>query len=185
MGCMSFSQELKELATASEGIDAGGCRRGVPHLHRETRALHHYGRLDSGSCINVRWVGPSSASASRVLLGARAALGISTLLAPRLTAKLFLLDPDDNPQLPVIFRMWGVRNLSIVAGMYAATGADRAQWGRIQVGAGALDLLAIATEWRRGAVPGPASAVMAASTVPATTLGVVLSFPRESEQPAP
>jgi hypothetical protein len=32
---MSFTQELKELAKASEGMDAGGCWREVLHLHRE------------------------------------------------------------------------------------------------------------------------------------------------------
>jgi hypothetical protein len=32
---MSFTQELKELAKASEGMDAGGCWREVIFLHRE------------------------------------------------------------------------------------------------------------------------------------------------------
>jgi hypothetical protein len=63
----------------------------------------------------------------RALLCARTALGVSTLLAPRLAAKAFFFDPDDNPQLPVMGRMWGIRNLSLVAGMYAATGANRAR----------------------------------------------------------
>jgi hypothetical protein len=35
MGRTSFTQELKELATASEGMDAGGCWREVLLLHRE------------------------------------------------------------------------------------------------------------------------------------------------------
>jgi len=42
-----------------------------------------------------------STPTGRVLLGARTALGISTLLAPRLAGTVFFLDPDDNPQLPV------------------------------------------------------------------------------------
>jgi len=67
----------------------------------------------------------------RALLGARTALGFSTLLAPRLAGQAFFLDPDDNPQLPVIGRMWGIHNLSLAAGMYAATGANRAQWWRL------------------------------------------------------
>ena len=100
-----------------------------------------------------------STPTGRALLGARTALGISTLLAPRLAGRAFFLDPDDNPQLPVIGRMWGIRNLSLAAGMYAATGANRAQWWRLQLAVDALDFVAIATEWRRGAVPGPAAAV--------------------------
>jgi hypothetical protein len=122
-----------------------------------------------------------STPTGRALLGARTALGISTLLAPRLAGKAFLLDPDDNPQLPVIARMWGVRNLSLAAGMYAATGGNRAQWWRLQPAVDALDFLAIATEWRRGTVPGPAAALMAGTALAATAFGA-LSVDGESEQ---
>ena len=55
--------------------------------------------------------------------------------------------------------MWGIRNLSLAAGMYAATDANRAQWWRLQVAVDALDFLVISAEWRRGAVPGTSAAV--------------------------
>ena len=122
-----------------------------------------------------------STRTGRALLGARTALGISTLLAPRIAGKAFFLDPDDNPQLPVIGRMWGIRNLSLAAGMYASTGANRAQWWRLQQAVDALDFLAIAAEWRRGAIPGPAAALMAGTALGATALGA-LSVGGESEQ---
>jgi hypothetical protein len=118
----------------------------------------------------------------RALFGARTALGVSTLLAPRIAGKAFLLDPSENPQLPVIGRMWGIRNLSLASGMYAATGPNRAQWWRLQVAVDALDFLAIATEWRRGAVSSPAAALMAGTALAATTLGL-LSVAGESKQP--
>ena len=123
-----------------------------------------------------------STPTGRALLGARTALGVSTLLAPRLAGKAFLLDPDANPQVPVIGRMWGIRNLSLAAGMYGATGADRARWWRLQVAVDALDFVAIATEWRRGSIGGPAAGLMAATALGATTLGL-LSVEGESEQP--
>ena len=107
----------------------------------------------------------------RALLGARAALGLSTLLAPRLAGKAFFLDPEDNPQLPVIGRMWGIRNLSLAAGMYGATGASRAQWWRLQPVVDLLDFVVIAQEWRRGAVPGPAAGLMGGTALLATALG--------------
>ena len=57
--------------------------------------------------------------------------------------------------------------------MYAATGANRAQWWRLQPVVDALDLAAIAIEWRGGGVDG--------SDGPrATTLGA-LSVADESE----
>ncbi len=74
----------------------------------------------------------------------------------------------------------GIRNLSLAAGMYAATGANRAQWWRLQLAVDALDFLAIATEWRRGAVPAPASVLMAVTALGATTIGA-LSVAGESE----
>jgi hypothetical protein len=117
----------------------------------------------------------------RALLGARTALGITALLAPRIAGKLFFLDPDENPQLPVIGRMWGIRNLSLAAGMYAATGANRGQWWRLQPAVDVLDFLAITVEWRRGAVPGPAAVLMAGTALGATALGA-LSVSGESEQ---
>jgi hypothetical protein len=60
---------------------------------------------------------PPSSLTGRTLLGARTALGISTLLAPRLAGKAFFLDRDANPQLPVVGRMWGIRNLSLAVGI--------------------------------------------------------------------
>ncbi len=76
--------------------------------------------------------------------------------------------------------MWGIRNLSLAAGMCAATGANRAQWWRLQPVVDVLDFLAIAEEWRRGAVPGPAAALMAGTALGATALGA-LSVAGESE----
>jgi hypothetical protein len=125
-----------------------------------------------------------STPTGRALLGARTTLGLSTLLAPRLAGRAFLLDPDANPQLPVIGRMWGIRNLSLAAGMYAASGPNRGQWWRLQPAVDVLDFLAIAIEWRRGAVPGPAAALMAATAVGATALGA-LSVAGESPQQRP
>jgi hypothetical protein len=83
-------------------------------------------------------------------------------------------------QLPVIGRMWGVRNLALAAGMYGATGGNRGQWWRVQVAVDALDFLVIATEWRRGAVGTPAAGLMAATALGATALGA-LSVTAESQ----
>jgi hypothetical protein len=108
-----------------------------------------------------------------MLLAARTALGFSALLAPRLAGKAFFLDPDDNPQLPVIGRMWGIRNLALAAGMYGATGTSRAQWWRMQPAIDALDFAVIAAEWRRGAVPAPAAGLMATTALAATARGAL------------
>jgi hypothetical protein len=138
-------------------------------------------RLSAPSlCFKLWAMALPSTRTGRALLAARAALGLSTLLAPRLAGRAFLLDPEDNPQLPVIGRMWGIRNLSLAAGMYGATGASRAQWWRLQPAIDALDFMVIAAEWRRGAVPGPAAGLMAGTALLATALGS-LSAAAEAE----
>jgi hypothetical protein len=109
----------------------------------------------------------------RALLAARTVLGILTLLVPRLTGRAFLLDPEDNPQLPVVARMWGIRNLSLAAGMYGAAGASRGRWWRLQPVIDGLDFLVIVAEWRRDAVPGAAAGLMAGTALVATALGSI------------
>lgn len=116
----------------------------------------------------------------RTLLAARTALGVLTLVVPRETGRLFFLDPEDNPQLPVIARMWGIRNLSLAAGMYGAMGSSRARWWRLQPVIDGLDFLVIVTEWRREAVPSTAAGLMAGTAALATALGA-LSAAAEAE----
>jgi hypothetical protein len=116
-------------------------------------------------------MGLPATATGRALLGARTALGASTLLAPRLAGRTFLLEPDENPQLAVLGRMWGIRNLSLAAGMYGASGPSRARWWRLQIVIDALDFAVIVAEWRRGAVPGPAAGLMAGTALLATGLG--------------
>lgn len=116
----------------------------------------------------------------RTLLAARTALGLLTLLVPRQTGRVFFVDPADNPQLPVIARMWGIRNLSLAAGMYGAIGTSRRSWWRLQPVIDGLDFLVIVEEWRRDAVPSAAAGLMAGTAALATVLGS-LSAPAEAE----
>lgn len=97
---------------------------------------------------------------------------------------MFLLDPEDNPQLPVIGRMWGIRNLSLAAGMYGATGESRSGWWRLQPVIDALDFMAIVTEWRRGALPAPAAGLMAGTALVATALGSLSAAAEAESAPA-
>ena len=136
-----------------------------PPFSRKTRATRSPGASNFGA------MALPSTRTGRSLLAARTALGVSTLLAPRLAGRAFFLDPQDNPQLPVIGRMWGIRNLSLAAGIYGATGASRTNWWRLQPVIDGLDFLVIVAEWRRGAVPTLAAGLMAATALVATGLG--------------
>jgi hypothetical protein len=124
-----------------------------------------------------------STPTGRALLAARSALGVSALIAPRLAGRAFFLDPEENPQLPVIGRMWGIRNLSLAAGMYGATGPSRSQWWRLQPAIDMLDFLVIAAEWRRGALPGPAAGLMGGTALLATVLGALSAGAESDDAP--
>jgi hypothetical protein len=143
-----------------------GAGRGGAREHERPLRVRAVQRLAWPSVVALPSTRPGLA-----LLAARTALGVSTLVAPRLAGRAFFLDPEENPQLPVIGRMWGIRNLSLAAGMYGATGASRARWWQLQPAIDGLDFLVIAAEWRRGAVPGPAAGLMAGTALLATALG--------------
>jgi hypothetical protein len=152
-------------------ISAGNPLRRLPRAANLRDAVH---------CVRLPDMALPATRTGRTLLTARAALGVATLLVPRLAGKAFFLDPSDNPQLPVIARMWGIRNLSLAAGMYGATGPSRRRWWRLQPAIDGLDFAVIVTEWRRDAVPPVAAGLMAGTALVATVLGS-LSMAAESE----
>jgi hypothetical protein len=54
--------------------------------------------------------------ALNALTGARGALGLIALLAPRVGARVFRIDADDTPAI-VMGRLFGVRNVALAAGL--------------------------------------------------------------------
>jgi hypothetical protein len=79
MGRMSFTQELKDLAQTSEGMDAGGCWREVVHLHRALgRSENALGRAGWTMCYGERgdWRVVLRAAAAQTLREARRAASV-------------------------------------------------------------------------------------------------------------
>jgi hypothetical protein len=75
--------------------------------------------------VGARFIPAAKRSSPRAGWRANCAWHLDT--ARRLSGKAFFLDPEANPQLPVVGRMWSVRDLSLAAGMSAATGTNIAQ----------------------------------------------------------
>jgi hypothetical protein len=112
-------------------------------------------------------------SPARTLIAARTALGTGALLAPRTTGKLFLLDPEANPQVTFIGRMWGIRNLALAAGLRTARGGPQLRTTRqVNVAVDVADAIAAWLAWREGSLPAPAAALAGGTAVVATALGV-------------
>ena len=61
----------------------------------------------------------------------RIAVGTLSLLSPKLAARLFLLDPKSNPQLPYVGRLFGSREIALGAITLASSGGEHASgWSR-------------------------------------------------------
>jgi len=110
-------------------------------------------------------------SMGRALVGARVTLGLLTVFVPRTAGRLFLLDPDGNPQLAYIGRMWGLRNLALAAGLAGARGPSRRHWWQINVVVDLVDAIASYDGWRRGELTAPTAAFVTSVALCAAMLG--------------
>ena len=113
------------------------------------------------------------------LTGIRALIGVTTWLAPRLSGRLFGLDPAANPQLPYVARLFAIRDLALAVGLQSSEGDARRLWIQMGIASDAADAVAGVLAGRRGELS-PAFAVLV--TVPALAavgLGVaVLQGPK-------
>jgi hypothetical protein len=107
----------------------------------------------------------------RGLIGTRAAIGAGAWLAPRLSARLFGLDPVANPQAPYLGRLFGARDVALAVGL---TGSEeqRARWLRIGVACDLADAVAGVLAGRRGELPRHATVLVTATALGAAAMGI-------------
>jgi hypothetical protein len=106
------------------------------------------------------------------LVGLRAALGVGVWLAPRLTGRLFGLDPDANPQAPYLGRLFGARDVALAYGLGTATGSQRSLWLRIGLACDIADAAAGVLAGRRGELPKLATALVTGTALGAAVVGI-------------
>src|SRR5436190_22757233 len=107
----------------------------------------------------------------RGLIGTRTAIGAGSWLAPRLSGRLFGLDPVANPQAPYLGRLFGVRDVALAAGL---TGSDeqRARWLRIGIACDLADAAAGVFAGRRGELPPRAAVLVTVTALGAAAMGI-------------
>jgi hypothetical protein len=115
------------------------------------------------------------------LVGLRAALGVSVWLAPRLSGKLFGLDPDANPQAPYLGRLFAARDVALAYGLATATGSQRSLWLRIGLACDIADAAAGVLARRRGELPRVATVLVTGTALGAAGIGVAALL---GDQPA-
>jgi hypothetical protein len=72
----------------------------------------------------------------------RIVVGVISLLSPGLAAKLMFLDSRANPQLPLMTRAFGSREIALGALTLASTGDDRERMVQAGIAVDAADVLA-------------------------------------------
>src|SRR5436190_10285603 len=104
-----------------------------------------------------------SDQAITTLLALRGAVAAGAWLTPRLSARLFGLDPVGNPQVPYLGRLFGARDVALAVGLSSSGGADRSQWLRLGLACDLADAVAGLLAGRRGDLP-PVAAVLVTGT---------------------
>jgi hypothetical protein len=106
------------------------------------------------------------------LVGVRGAIGAGAWLAPRLSGRLFGLDPAANPQAPYLGRLFGARDVALAFGLGTSSGEHRATWLRIGIACDLADAVAGVLAGRRGELPKRATFLVTATALIAAGLGM-------------
>ena len=106
------------------------------------------------------------------LIDLRGVIGAGAWLAPRLSGRLFGLDPDANPQAPYLGRLFGARDVALAFGLSVSTGTQRSQWLRIGIACDLADAVAGVLAGRRGELPKRATVLVTATALGAAALGI-------------
>jgi hypothetical protein len=106
--------------------------------------------------------GQRDKAANAIAVG-RIAVGSGTWLAPNLSGRLFGLDPEGNPQLPYVGRLFGVRDVVLGAGVLRSPRRQRNAWVTAGVACDVADAAAGVLAGVRGQLP-PSAAAMVSAT---------------------
>jgi len=106
------------------------------------------------------------------LIGVRGLIGVGAWLTPRLSGRLFGLDPDGNPQAPYLARLFGARDVALAVGLNSSSGSQRSQWLRIGIACDLADAAAGVLAGRRGELPTLPTVLVTATALGAAALGM-------------
>jgi len=107
------------------------------------------------------------------LAGIRIAVGAGAWATPRLAGKLFGLDASANPQSPYLARLFGARDVALAYGVLASDGEARRRWLAVGVACDLADAVAGIAGGRGGYLPKLSSALVSATALSATALGIL------------
>jgi hypothetical protein len=93
----------------------------------------------------------------------RIAVGSGAWLTPNLSGRLFGLDPEGNPQLPYVGRLFGARDVVLGAGVLRSPRKQRDAWVTAGLACDVADAAAGVLAGARGQLPLAAAALVTAT----------------------
>lgn len=113
------------------------------------------------------------AQARQALTALRLTIGTAAWLTPRLAAKLFGVDPDDNPAAPFVARLFGARDIAMGAVMLEGDEDEVARWIDYGIAIDAADAVAAIAGGVRGYLPKRTAIMAGLAATSAVALGVI------------
>jgi hypothetical protein len=104
----------------------------------------------------------------------RMAVGAGAWLTPNLSGRLFGLDPESNPQLPYVGRLFGARDVALGAGTLRSSRKQRDLWLTASFACDVADAAAGVIAGVRGQLPVSSAALVTATAGAFAVAGVVL-----------
>lgn len=103
----------------------------------------------------------------------RIVVGTISFLSPSLAARLFLLDPKSNRQLPYLSRLFGSREIALGAITLASSGEARRRLVQLGVAVDGADAFTGIVTAASGSVPKKTGAVLTLVAAAAVATGVM------------
>ena len=112
--------------------------------------------------------------AANAVAVSRIVVGSSAWLTPNLAGRMFGLDPDNNPQLPYVGRLFGARDVALGAGLLRASRKRKQPWMAAAVACDVADTAAGVLAGARGQLPPGAAALVTATAGAFAAAGIWL-----------
>jgi hypothetical protein len=108
------------------------------------------------------------------LIGGRAAIGVCAYMAPKLTGRLFGLNPAANPQAPYLGRLFGVRDAALAYGLATSSAGTRGHWLKVGIACDLGDAVAGILAGRSGQLPKLATVLVTTTAFAVAAAGVAV-----------
>ena len=112
-----------------------------------------------------------TAQPAQTLSTLRFAIGAGAWFTPNLSAKIFGLDPDANPQAAYLGRLFGVRDFMLGVGVRTGDTASRRLWWQVGIACDVADAAAGYLAGRNGSLPKHAAVMVTGTAIVAAGLG--------------